>query len=403
MAKNIEINYKGEDGYEILYPKTLQENIGDAILPEVTVDTWDGAVVVASHEDKSSSDVADGGSVVLNLPSYGNWNLSSTYGTFTGAGSLNVDTVKQYSIAIEVNMPVLTVSTTIGAQVTITKDSWSFSATATDGTATFSIPEYGSWTAVANYDGRQGTGSIQISQITGYSLNVYVPPESFALSTMSWEDISFWAGAGYADHFTVGDYKSLVLSGTAGDNDIRFNGQTAYATIIGINHNSSLEGNNKLHFEVSSNTSNTGTYGTIRMVDSNDNNAYQGWEDSYINSTILSDIYRDCLPSEVKNIIKETDKYSVGYGGIGYPIEPVKSNLFILSLKEIKGTNPTFSEEGNYQQRYVWYTNHSVVKDGYYWTRSIANTEDYYAIEDDGTTREWGTSRTAGITFCFCV
>ena len=410
MSKNIEINYKGENGYETLYPKTLQENIGDAILPEVTVDTWDGAVVVASHEDKSSSNVADGGSAVLNLPSYGNWNLSSTYGTFTGAGSLNVDTVKQYSIAIEVNMPVLTVSTTIGAQVTITKDSWSFSATATDGTATFSIPEYGSWTAVANYDGRQGTGSIQISQVTGYSLNVYVPPESFALSTMSWEDISFWASAGYADHFTVGDYKSFVLNGTAGDRDVTdvtFNNTPAYATIIGINHNASVEGNNKLHFEVSGNTSNTETFGLLDMDYDRDGggaSSYMGWEESYLNETVLADIYRDCLPAEIVNVIKETDKYSLGYGGNGYPVEPVKSNLFILSVKEITGTNnSTFPEEGEHQQRYAWYANHSRVKDGYYWTRSVANRDDFYAIEDDGTVTAWSVDRAIGITFCFCV
>ena len=397
MSKNIEINYKSENGYEPLYPKTLQENIGDAILPEVTVDTWDGAVVVASHEDKSSSDIADGGSAVLNLPSYGNWNLSSTYGTFTGAGSLKVDTVKQYSIAIEVNMPVLTVSTTIGAQVTITKDSWSFSATATDGTATFSIPEYGSWTAVANYDGRQGTGSIQISQVTGYSLNVYVPPESFALSTMSWEDISFWASAGYADHFTVGDYKSFVLNGTAGD--VEYNNMTVYATIIGTNHNASLEGNNLVHFEVSYNNSNTRPLKTSYIVDYPDvEDTYGGWE-CYLNETVLSRTYDRCLPSSVKNVIKTINKYDWGYGR--YDIEAIPCQLFILSAREIKNTPTT--DTGAYQQQYAWYASHSAEKTTGMWTRTVYNNTKYYYLTSKGTLDDMGVDQMNNFTFGFCI
>ena len=61
----------------------------------------------------------------------------------------------------------------------------------------------------------------------------------------SWDAISRDLQSGNIENYTIGSYKPIILNGTAGP--ISFNNTQAYAVIIGINHNSSREGNNRLH------------------------------------------------------------------------------------------------------------------------------------------------------------
>ena len=74
-----------------------------------------------------------------------------------------------------------------------------------------------------------------------------LPAIGTALNDMSWADIRRISDAGLASsYFNVGDRKAVTLNGTVGS--LSLNG-TYYCYIIGIDHNSAIEGTNRIHLQ----------------------------------------------------------------------------------------------------------------------------------------------------------
>ena len=77
------------------------------------------------------------------------------------------------------------------------------------------------------------------------------------LNDNSWETISKVAAAGKAQNYwAVGDTKEVIINGTVGVTT--FNNLSVWAFIIGFNHNSSIEGNNSIHFQIGKNAQTNG-------------------------------------------------------------------------------------------------------------------------------------------------
>lgn len=409
MAKNIEINMKKEDGgYEVLYPKTLYENVGQGVLlPEITVDTYNGAVVIGANEDKTVSKIAENGKVIMNLPKYGLWNLSSTYGNFTGAGSVNVDTVKQYNISIVLNAPTLIITTSPGALVTINIDNQTLSQTAPDGKVVFKVAAFGACMVTATLENRQGTGQIEISENSEYELTVMVPPVEYILSNLSWSEINYWVETGYASSFTIGDYKELILNGNAGS--LNFSNVRAYATIIGINHNTSKEGSNRLHFQLAFDNANTKLLGEASM--NSGNSTQGGWNASQMRTRECANLI-SCLPSDLQSAVKTTVKYTSAGRGQDSKIVASSDKIFLLSEFEIFGSIfNSASDEKNYQEQYSWYISHNKVKYNSsnsandWWTRSasVSNASYFCDVNGGGEAILGVAGSEYGVAPCFCI
>lgn len=409
MAKNIEINVKKEDGgYEVLYPRTLYENVGEGILlPEITVDTYNGAVVIGTNEDKTVSKVAENGKVIMNLPKYGLWNLSSTYGSFTGAERVNVDTVKQYNISIILNAPTLTITTSPGALVTINIGNQTLSQTAPDGEVVFKVAAFGTCMVTATLENRQGTGQIEISENSEYELTVMVPPVEYILSNLSWSEINYWVEAGYASSFTVGDYKELILNGSAGS--LNFSNARAYVTIIGINHNTSKEGSNRLHFQLAFDNANTKLLGEASMNSSNSTQG--GWNASQMRTRECANLI-SCLPNDLQSVVKTTVKYTSAGRGQNSEIVASSDKIFLLSEFEIFGSIfNSASDERNYQEQYSWYVSHNKVKYNFsnsandWWTRSasVSNASYFCDVNREGEAILGAAGSKYGVAPCLCV
>lgn len=409
MAKNIEINVKKEDGgYEVLYPRTLYENVGEGVLlPEITVDTYDGAVVIGTNEDKTVSQITENGKAVMNLPKYGLWNLSSTYGNFTGAETINIDTVKQYNVSIILNAPTLVITTSPGALVTINIDNQTLSQTASSGEAVFKVAAFGTCMVTATLENRQGTGQIEISENSEYKLTVMVPPAEYILSNLSWDEINYWVETGYASSFTVGDYKELTLNGSAGS--LSFNNTKAYAIIIGINHNISKEGNNKLHFQLAFDNANTKLLGEAGM--NSGNSTQGGWNASRMRTRECANLI-NCLPSDLQSVVKTTVKYTSAGKGQDSEIVASSDKIFLLSEFEIFGSIfGSTSDEKNYQEQYTWYASHNKIKYNSsnsandWWTRSasIANASYFCDVNKGGEAILGAAGSVYGVAPCLCV
>ena len=222
----------------------------------------------------------------------------------------------------------------------------------------------------------------------------------------TWQQIDEALAAGNTNLFTVGDVKKIELSGTVGS--MTFQSTPAYATIIGINHNASREGNNRLHIQLSLDNSNTICLGAEQMNTTATN--VGGWGSSYIRNTICAGLL-NCLPADMRNVVKNTTKYTSA-GNRSTSIVSTSDKIFLLSEFEVFGLiQNSVSGEQNYQQRYAWYSNHTASKKNEltspvtWWERSPSQSYStaFCSVSNSGGTNYGNATYSFSIAPCLCI
>ena len=141
-------------------------------------------------------------------------------------------------------------------------------------------------------------------------------PEKYnpVLNDNTWDQIRKASDDNMAkDIWKIGDTKKIILNGTV--EGTVFNNFSINATIIGINHNSSLEGENTIHFQIGEisgknvalNPNNYNQSGEGFVINKNYSKA-GGWKDSYMRNNVLKS-FLSVLPSDLKTSIKSCKKY----------------------------------------------------------------------------------------------
>ena len=255
----------------------------------------------------------------------------------------------------------------------------------------------------------------------------FLPAVGTALNDISWEDIGRISDAGLASsYFSVGDRKAVALSGTVGS--LSLSG-TYYCYIIGIDHNSSKEGTNRIHFQFGYTAASGGvhiafidsTYGSssssacFHMNSSNTNSG--GWSSSYARGT-LCPAFKSAMPSDLQAVLKTTTKYSDNTGGgsnTASYVTATSEEVFLLAEFEVFGTKSyANSAEKNYQAQYAWYSagnskvryrHSSTGSTAYWWLRSVfADYSAYFCIVNTSGGANYGNAfYSRGFAPAFCV
>lgn len=233
-------------------------------------------------------------------------------------------------------------------------------------------------------------GKVILSGVSkGMTVPSNLPPIGTALNDMTWEEIRKISDAGLASsYFNVGDRKAVTLNGTAGS--LALNG-TYYCYIIGIDHNSAIEGTNRIHFQFGFDSLDGGTH--IAFIDGgygsnytsgsyfNMNNADRnsgGWANSRMRTTIIP-TFKACLPSDLQAVLKTVTKYSDNTGGgssTASNVTATTDDIFLLAEWEVFGARSNAnSAEQNYQAQYAYY--------------SAGNSKVRYRHSSTGSTANW--------------
>ena len=273
------------------------------------------------------------------------------------------------------------VTVTSGATVTATKGSLSVSGTSVNGTCTLTVPETGTWSVSATLGGQ--TSDTKTVSIT----DSYAVALSFVSSTLNnneWSVIKSVSDAGQGENYwSIGDRKAVTLNGTVGA--LTLSNYTTYAFIIGFNHNASVEGTNRIHFQLAKTELSDGTdvcfcdnqygpdngypspgAGYFVMNASSTNSG--GWKSSQMrtnicgtslssySSTIIS-VIPEALRAVLKPVTKYTDNTANGGGSTASYVTATTDYFFLLSEFEVFGSiNYGNTNEKNKQAQYAYYS-----------------------------------------------
>lgn len=260
-----------------------------------------------------------------------------------------------------------------GSVVTATKGTTVATATSVDGVAYVYLPEDGTYTIVASKDGQTTPNAKTVTCPYEVSLS-YIDS---TLNNNDWETIRAISDKSEGENYwNVGDTKSITIIGNIGNTNIS---QTINAFIIGFNHNSGKEGNNRIHFLIGKSGDNmcgmtdsqykmqVSASGWCSMNITNTNSG--GWDGSYMRQTFLGNTgtptepventFLAALPADLRAEMKSCTKYSDNTGGTSNPASAVTATidyLFALAEFEVFGTcsyaNPA---EQNSQVQYAYF------------------------------------------------
>lgn len=323
----------------------------------------------------------------------------------------------------------LTVSATSGAQVTASKGDKVVSGTSTNGEAVLVLPEAGEWTVSGTLNG-QAFGSVTVEVVGDYTAALTFVDS--VLNNNDWSTISEVSDAGTgANYWAIGDRKQVTLNGTVGS--LSLSNFSTYAFIIGFNHNSSREGNNRIHFQIGKTALSGGKDICLVSGYSDDSDFYMntsstnagGWEDSYMRNNILgtsktsySGRFIGVLPSALRNVLKSVTKYTDNTGNSSTSSGAVTATTdyaFLLSEYEVFGSC-TYSNtnEASRQQQYAYYAaGNTKIKYNYsstgsaitWWLRSPyrSNSTNFVIVGTNGSVHFSIASRSLGVAPGFCV
>lgn len=399
----------------------------------LVVSVTTGSVVTATKGSLSVSGTASSGSVTLKLPEAGTWTVVATYNGQT-SDTKTVSVVDSYAVTLTYFSATINVTVPSGATVYLKKDGTTLQTKTSTGTVTFTVTETGTYTVEATNGSQTTSGTVSVTSATSYALTL-----SFVSSTLNsneWDVISSVSDAGEgANYWSVGDRKAVVLNGTVGK--LSLSSVTTYAFIIGFNHNSSVEGSGRIHFQLAKTALSGGTdiafcdssYGSsvsstgyFSMNSSNTNSG--GWASSQMRTNICgtslssySGTIIAVIPAALRAVLKSVTKYTnnTGNSTAASAVTATTDYFFLLSEYEVFGScTYANSTEASYQAQYTYYSagnskikyNHSATTTAvFWWLRSpgASSSRRFVRVGTDGTVGYYSAYGSYGFAPGFCV
>ena len=262
----------------------------------------------------------------------------------------------------------------------------------------------------------KGTTMITVSYSEGgvtktTTQSITVTAISSTLNSNSWATIKAVSDAGKGDsYWDVGDTKTITINGTV--QGFTFSNLSIAVFILGFNHNSSWDGNNRIHFQIGkiSNKlvglcdSNYGSYVSSGFCMNTSRTNSGGWSNSHMRKTVLgnsgtpssppANSLLAALPADLRAVMKSVYKYTDNTGGGSDTASYVTATtdyLFLLAEFEYHGKRTyANSAEQNYQKQYDYY--------------KAGNSKVHYRHDNTGSVvNAWTRSAYYGTSRAFCL
>ena len=272
--------------------------------------------------------------------------------------------------------------------------------------------------------------------INGTGEDIVFSSVSPILDENDWTTIREVSDAGQgANYWSIGDRKAVTLNGTVGA--LTLSNYTTYAFIIGFNHNASVEGTNRIHFQLAKTALSGGTdvalcdayynltvltTGCFSMNSSQTNSG--GWARSQMRTHICgtslssySGTIIAVIPAALRAVLKSVTKYTANKGNSNDVSAVIATTdyFFLLSEFEVFGSiSYGNTNEKSKQAQYAYYSaGNSKIKYKHndtstaaaWWLRSpsASDHQGFTSVRTNGAVNRPGAQYSIGFTPGFCV
>lgn len=318
----------------------------------------------------------------------------------------------------------LVVNVDSGATVTARKGSVAVSAVSENGQAVLELDEAGTYTVSATKDGTT-TPDVKTATVPQELTLSFVAAE---LNANSWEMVKAVSDAGQgANYWSVGDTKDVALTGTWQSTSVT--GVTVKAFIIGFNHNSAVEGENRIHFLMGKigtamvafcdsqyNSQTSGAYFTMNTANTNSG----GWEASRMRKTVLGnsntpDVPLEgslmaVLPEDLRAVMKSVTKWTqnnaltatTDYTFLMAEFEIFGARTYANSAEQSKQAQYDYFKAGNPK---IFYKHTATTVAATAWLRSpnASTSYNFCAVNTSGAADGYYASGSRGVAPGFCA
>ena len=232
-------------------------NVGDSKVIQVTTNS-DAAITAESSDTGCATVTVDQAKKTVTVLGVGQGTATITV---SSRGSKNyADASANVGMNVSRKNPTFSISPSAAQTLSIGGSKQIAVTTDSDGavSASSSVPGVATASAsgksvtISGASAGSATITISVRQTAKYnaaSATLNVTVEKPSVKNSSWDDIKAISDAGTAaSYFAVGDTKSITLNGTVGT--LALNNLTVDAFILGINHNASREGSNRIHWAI---------------------------------------------------------------------------------------------------------------------------------------------------------
>lgn len=359
---------------------------GMALQLVVTVSA--GATVTATNGSKTITGTSDStGVCTLIVPETGTWSVSATLGGQM-SDTKTVSITGSYTVALTFFSATITVNVDAGASVTLKKGGTTIATKTSNGTAVFTVTETGTYTVEATKNGQTKSGSVNVVEgTTAYTLTIYFI--SSTLNDNEWSAIKSVSDAGQgANYWSIGDCKEITLNGTVGA--LTLSNYTTYVFIIGFNHNASVEGTNRIHFQLAKTALSGGTdvalydeSADFKMNISDTNSG--GWSASNMRKSVCgtslssySGTILAVIPAALRTVLKSVTKYTNNTGNSSAASEVTATTDYFFLLSEYEVCGELIASNANEKSKQAQYS--------YY---SAGNSKIKYNHDETSTAVNW--------------
>ena len=276
--------------------------------------------------------------------------------------------------------------------------------------------------------------------INGTGEDIVFSSVSQILDENDWTTIREVSDAGQgSNYWSIGDRKAITLNGTLGH--LSLSNYTTYAFIIGFNHNASVEGSNRIHFQLAKTSLSGGkdvcfcdskyapdsgwaTPGAGYFVMNASETNSGGWKSSQMRTNICgtslssySGTIIAVIPAALRAVLKSVTKYTdnTGNSSAASAVTATTDYFFLLSEFEVFGmVKYANSNEKNKQAQYAYYSagnskikyKHNGTSTAAYWfLRSpiVKGNKSFVYVADAGTASFTEANCSLGFAPGFCV
>lgn len=262
---------------EILKIASVKEDITPSYI-DVTIPYAPGGTVVAtsSNGDTYGADLDPSGVTRVTVDHKGYYTIRGYVGSSpSSSASVTIENDGD-TVTAALQWIKLTVTVESGASVVATCGDYSVSGTSS-GTVDLYLPATGTWTVTATKSSYSfsASGSVEVTVYGNYALELDFVSSTFGEN--SWETIQRVTQAGKAaSYWNVGDQKAVTLNGAF--DGIDYSGQVCNAFILGFDHNSAIEGYQKIHVMLGKSNSGNNVAFKLSSSAADSNSTTNGWE-----------------------------------------------------------------------------------------------------------------------------